>query len=55
MSDNLKILKSNDRKYLSQIINCHKLVFPKSLQNAFGDEYLRKPFIGIYKTLPIEK
>ena len=44
MSDNLKILKSNDRKYLSQIINCHKLVFPKSLQNAFGDEYLRKTF-----------
>ena len=44
MSDNLKILKSNDRKYLSQIINCHKLVFPKSLQNAFGDEYLSKTF-----------
>ena len=44
MSDNLKILKSDDRKYLSQIINCHKLVFPKSLQNAFGDEYLRKTF-----------
>ena len=44
MSDNLKILKSNDRKYLSQIISCHKLVFPKSLQNAFGDEYLRKTF-----------
>tara|TARA_A100001015_G_C14882819_1_gene669141 strand:+ start:284 stop:892 length:609 start_codon:yes stop_codon:yes gene_type:complete len=44
MKNNLETLKSNDKKYLSQIINCHKLVFPKSLQNILGDEYLRKSF-----------
>ena len=40
----IRTLSQRDKKMLENLVYCHKTVFPDSLQNMLGDQYLKKSF-----------
>ena len=40
----IRILSIGDERLLKELVYCHKLIFPESMQNIFGDRYLMRSF-----------
>ena len=40
----IRTLSIGDEKFLKELVYCHKLIFPESMQNIFGDRYLMRSF-----------
>ena len=40
----IRILSIADKKFLKELVYCHKRIFPDSVQNIFGDQYLMRSF-----------
>ena len=39
-----RTLSTGDEKLLNELVNCHKMIFPDSLQNILGESYLMRSF-----------
>ena len=40
----IRTLSIGDEKFLKELVCCHKRIFPDSVQNIFGDQYLMRSF-----------
>ena len=40
----IRTLSIGDEKFLKELIYCHKMIFPYSMQNIFGERYLMRSF-----------
>ena len=40
----IRTLSTGDEKFLKELVYCHKMIFPHSMQNIFGERYLMRSF-----------